>query len=187
METLHLDDISLRIDKDFEYQFKDYTNSKFRVLSTEFYEKPNPIIEIYDQDKDYWDILATLGNISTIKGKAKSRKSTLLSLIVASAISGEVIEGKIRSNLPKNKQNILYIDTEQQLHHVSFNLHRVKTLTNSTDIDGSLYMYCLRPLSPKERNILRLSDYTSIEDDNFLFIINQSDFENAEDCNGNCE
>ena len=41
--------------------------------------------------------------------------------------------------------------------------------------------------TPTDRNILRDTDYTSIGGDKFLFTISESDFENAGDCNGNCE
>jgi len=158
MGALNLEELRLRIEQDFDFRIENYIDSKFRVLSTGYYEKPIPVIEIYDQEKDSWDVFATLGNISTVKGKAKSRKSTLLSLIVASAVCGEEIQGKIRSNLPKGKQNVLYIDSEQQLHHVSFILHRVKMLTKLHNVDDKLFMYCLRQLSPKER-VLKVKEY----------------------------
>ena len=152
MENFSLEQIKELIHKDFDFELVTFKNSDFRVLSTDILEKPIPIVEIYNIAKEEWDVLATLGNISTVKGKAKSRKSTLLSLIVGAAIKGGPIGHKIRCTLPKDKQNILYIDTEQQKYHVGFLLHRVKSLSsNNGNIDEKLFVYSLRSLSPKER------------------------------------
>lgn len=153
MEDLSLEDLKSQIESDFNKYLANYLDSNLRVLSSEHYEKPKPIIEIFDKDSNTWGVVATLGNISTIKGKAKSRKSTLLSLITAATIKGELLDETIKSVLPDDKKNVLYIDTEQQIHHVSFQLHRIKTLSEVSNVDDRLYMYCLRSLSPKERLI----------------------------------
>ena len=154
MENYNLEQIKELIHKDFDFELVTFKNSDFRVLSTDILEKPIPIVEIYNSFKEEWDILATLGNISTVKGKAKSRKSTLLSLIVGAAIKGDSIGDKIRCTLPENKQKILYVDTEQQKYHVGFLLRRVQSLSsNNGNIDEELFVYSLRSLSPKERVI----------------------------------
>lgn len=158
MQGLDLEAIKKRIYQDFSFEMQTYKNSSFRVLSSDNFEKPVSIIEIFNDEKEEWDVLATLGNISTIKGKAKSKKSTLLSLIVGAAMKDEGIQDKIRCSLPKEKKNILYIDTEQQKYHVGFLMHRVKSLSSNPNLDENLFIYSLRPLSPKER-ILKVKDY----------------------------
>ena len=69
----------------------------------------------------------------------------------------------------------------------SFYADSIRIIYDNLKVSSFTYTYRTGNFTPIERNILRDSDYTSIGGDNFLFIINESDFENAEDCNGNCE
>lgn len=57
--------------------------------------------------------VCSLGDFSLVVGKAKSRKSTLVSMITAALISNTYISDTIRGMLPADKRGILYIDTEQ--------------------------------------------------------------------------
>lgn len=57
--------------------------------------------------------LCTLGNLSVVSGKAKSRKTFLTTMLTAAAISGGYIAESIRGTLPEGKRGILYLDTEQ--------------------------------------------------------------------------
>jgi len=69
----------------------------------------------------------------------------------------------------------------------SFQADSIRIIYDNLKVSSFTYTRKTGNFTPIERNILRDSDYTSIGGDNFLFIINESDFENAEDCNGNCE
>ena len=69
----------------------------------------------------------------------------------------------------------------------SFYADSIRIIYDNLKVSSFTYTRKTGNFTPIERNILRDSDYTSIGGDNFLFIINESDFENAEDCNGNCE
>ncbi|NJB37803.1 hypothetical protein [Croceivirga sp. JEA036] len=69
----------------------------------------------------------------------------------------------------------------------SFESDSVRLIFNNEKIITYKITYIPLTFSPTERNLLRDTDYTSIGGDKFLFTINESDFENAEDCNGNCE
>lgn len=60
--------------------------------------------------------LASLGNIGVVAGKAKSRKSFLVSSLVAALFRGEYLN--FESSLPSGKTGVLYIDTEQGEYHV---------------------------------------------------------------------
>ena len=70
-------------------------------------ENPTPIITIDDR----W--LATLGNISMITGKAKSRKTFLTTLILSYVTRVNNMESIVRGDLPMDRDNIYVIDTEQ--------------------------------------------------------------------------
>lgn len=61
----------------------------------------------------------TAGNISVIKGKAKSKKTYLLSMFAASAVANKEIFSNIMPSLPANKSAVLLFDTEQSKYHSS--------------------------------------------------------------------
>lgn len=92
--------------------------------------------------------LFTLGNLSTITGKAKSRKTFFASAIAASIISGECLG--IRS---ERQGVILYLDTEQSDSHVQTVAKRILRLSSLSPNENSpnLIVYALRALSTEER------------------------------------
>lgn len=55
----------------------------------------------------------TLGNISTIKGKKKSRKTFLSGMLLSEVIKGKNQYTPLVGEMPDNKKVCLYIDTEQ--------------------------------------------------------------------------
>lgn len=96
--------------------------------------------------------IATLGNFSAIIGKAKSRKTFCLSALVASAHSGNETCG-FCFNLPSDRPNILYFDTEQSTYHIVKLKRRINHQAGcEVDHDYSnLEVYQLRKYSPEER------------------------------------
>lgn len=92
--------------------------------------------------------LFTLGNLSTITGKAKSRKTFLASGMAASIISGECLGIK-----SENRGLVLYLDTEQSEYDVQRVAKRILRLAalSPDENSPSLAMYALRPLSVEER------------------------------------
>lgn len=89
----------------------------------------------------------TLGNFSCIIGKAKSKKTFLISMITSSLLNTDAID-KFVSELPQNKRGILYFDTEQG-EYDSYNvIKRIHYLSGDT---SNLYAFNLRPFSPIER------------------------------------
>jgi hypothetical protein len=98
----------------------------------------------------------TLGNISTIIGKAKSRKSFSLALVVAAALKNEELFNKISGDLPESQRNVLYFDTEQGSYHVQLAIKRICELAQVTN-PPNLIVYGLRSKSPDER--LKLVEY----------------------------
>jgi hypothetical protein len=86
------------------------------ILASETYKSPPPIITIDGTT------VSTLDNFSALTGKAKAKKTYLVSGLVAAALSGEQVL-QFCATLPKGKEKILYIDTEQSRYHC----HRVLT------------------------------------------------------------
>lgn len=96
--------------------------------------------------------IATLGNFSASVGKPKSKKTFNVSAIVAAAISGKEILG-YKANLPKDKQKILYIDTEQSKYHCHKVLERILQLAGlPLDKESRLIdFFVLREYTPEQR------------------------------------
>lgn len=93
----------------------------------------------------------TLGNFSVIQGKAKSRKSTLTSIITAAALSGKGLSA-FESDLPDDKRTVLVFDTEQDEYDVQQNAERVLRMTgHKATLTTNLHVHALRTLSSEER------------------------------------
>ena len=89
--------------------------------------------------------LFTLGNFSCLIGKAKSKKTFLLSLLTASAIKPDQ---EFYSELPKNKSGILYFDTEQGDYDCQNTIQRIETMTGQKNC---LNAFSLRQFTPAQR------------------------------------
>jgi hypothetical protein len=94
--------------------------------------------------------VGTLGNILSIIGKAKSRKSFFIAMAIAVSISKDSIFNLFKNELPKDKSTILYFDTEQGKYHVQLSLKRICKLVGVRE-PKNLKVYGLRALNPYER------------------------------------
>lgn len=92
----------------------------------------------------------TAGNFSLIYGKKKAGKTFLLGGVIASTINNSIQLGAIKGCLPKDKNVILYFDTEQSLYHASRSVNRICSLISDPN-PSNLSAYNLRPITPKER------------------------------------
>jgi AAA domain len=92
----------------------------------------------------------TSGNFSLILGKAKSGKTFFLGSIVASLLTNSKQLEVISGCLIKNKNTVLYFDTEQSTFHATRSIRRICGLTREPE-PINLLAYALRPLPPKER------------------------------------
>lgn len=101
-------------------------------------------------------IIGTLGNILSIIGKAKSRKSFFIGMAVSAAVSSENVISILKNELPKNQRRVLYFDTEQGKYHVQLALKRICKII-SVQEPKNLNVYGLRSLTPNER--LELIEY----------------------------
>lgn len=88
----------------------------------------------------------TKGNISTITGKAKSRKTFLLTMVAAVVICGQLFN-KI---FGRSGSRVAYFDTEQGRKRTQKILHRIlKLIGKSTE--PLIEVFSLRAFSPEER------------------------------------
>lgn len=106
------------------------------------------------------ETFATLGNFSMITGKAKSKKTFLITLIVSAFLHG-FLHG-IKVNKFPGKKRITWFDTEQSRYHIFKAFKRALTLANISRL-YNIEVYDLRPYSPQER--LEMIEYV-LRDEN---------------------
>lgn len=107
--------------------------------------------------------IGTLGNILSIIGKAKSRKSFFITMAISVSISKDTIFNMFKNELPTHQNSVLYFDTEQGKYHVQMALKRICTLVGVKE-PNNLQVYGLRSLNPLER--LQLIEYAIYNTDN---------------------
>ena len=88
----------------------------------------------------------SLGNFSCIIGKAKTKKTFLISLFTANLLT-DYSENFV-NELPDGKKLILYFDTEQGAYDSYRCIRRIQRMANTKK---NLLAYNLRSLSPRER------------------------------------
>lgn len=93
---------------------------------------------------------ATLGNFSTVIGKAKSKKTFLITMALATAIRNGTIFEKFKANFPENKSRVIYFDTEQSRYHVQKVVKRICHLTENMQPEN-FDCYAFRSLSTYKR------------------------------------
>lgn len=120
-----------------------------RIKAETKVEPPSIVLSVINDDGTN-GIIGTKENFVTIIGKAKSRKSTLISFFVASLIKNEPILDFFIGKMPKEKTDILYFDTEQSGYHLKRTLKRILNLANLKECE-SLHVYKLRKFNAKER------------------------------------
>lgn len=121
---------------------------RIKIDTKQEIEKPPVILSIneFDINYPYPKRLFTLGNFSAIIGKAKSKKTFLLSLLTACMMRN--INSKIVGNLPKEKELILWLDTEQANYDTQVVIKRIITISGT---EQNLFVYNLREFTPNER------------------------------------
>lgn len=131
--------------EDFDLQ---EANRKYRIdVNKEILEPPKAVVFL-DNLREI--PVCTLGNISLVTGQAKARKTFLVSMMTAAAISSHDICGGLRGYLPKDKQNILYFDTEQGEYDAQQAIKKSLKLSNQRD-PPQYNAYYLRECSTAER------------------------------------
>ena len=112
---------------------------------------PPPPLALSIGDSPYdRSTLATLGNVSLIIGKAKSKKTFLVTIAMAAASVNKCVLGKFQGHLKKEKDVVLFFDTEQGAYHVHRTVKRVCQMIG-TDAPENFKAYGLRKYNPAER------------------------------------
>ena len=103
----------------------------------------------------------TLGNFSCLTGKAKSRKTFFLSILIASALDVHGKFQRIKTEIPKTQ--VLHFDTEQSEYHTQKVAKRIISLVDDEKITQIYYQcYSLRPYPPELRTeIIREKIYNT--------------------------
>lgn len=123
---------------------------KYKIDVNETIPPPQIAWSLANTKTDGNAILGTLGNFSLIIGKAKARKSFYVNIAISTALSKDVILNRFISDLPNDKSEVLYFDTEQGKYHVQVAVKRICEQTNQPE-PKNLHTYFLRSLTPSER------------------------------------
>lgn len=119
-----------------------------RVRPTDKIDEEPVCLAIEKDGIDY--VIGTMGNLSTITGRAKAKKTFAVSFAVAAAVASVLILNRIKGTLPSDKPTVLLFDTEQSRPHVLRVIKRICRLCNIPD-PQNLIVYSLRPFAPNDR------------------------------------
>jgi len=136
-----------------------------RVSLSNKLTQPPPVLQI-DNMSEHLVTICTEGNISVIKGIAKSRKSFLVAMLTAASISDKIIYQKFIS-IPKKL--VVYFDTEQSSFYVQQAIYRIHEISNGNGFETRFYSFCLRPYTPAER--LEMIEYVFEKFKNLGFVV----------------
>lgn len=125
-------------------------------------EKP-PICLSFDDAAVFY-----LGDISTIIGKAKSRKTFTSGLLMAALTGNTTMQGRISANLPSDKNVVLSFDTEQGAYHAHKAAKRVLRLLN-VDYLPNFKAYGLRKYTTAQR--LEMIEHAVYNTPNLGFVL----------------
>lgn len=117
---------------------------------TKKYPEPETILEVNGR------IWGTLENFSAITGKAKSKKTYLLTAIIPALLTGNTILKHITGKLSAGKNRILYFDTEQSSYYIQQVVEKSLKLggISKKEAMSKLEVVNLRSKTIKERNII---------------------------------
>ncbi len=122
--------------------------NKAKIDTKRKIERPPVILSINEQSatQTMCKRLFTLGNFSCIIGKAKSRKTFLLSMVTSSILNSDSLS-KFTSELPQGKKGVLYFDTEQGEYDCYNVIKRIEQMSQVS----SMKSFMLREYSPADR------------------------------------
>jgi hypothetical protein len=109
---------------------------------------------------DFLYPVASLGNISVVIGKAKSRKTFLLTLFLAAWVAQGICKRIFKAGAPDGRDRVILLDTEQATHKVHQVGKKIQILSQN-DSPLRLEVYGLRSKTVPERvEILKHIAYT---------------------------
>jgi RecA-family ATPase len=121
-----------------------YSIDQLEIKPSDRIQQDQCILFFKSNGSQGWAEMLTAGNISTIIGKAKSRKTFFITLLTA-AILGNNIPG-MRSEFDGK---VVIFDTEQSKYYVWKLAKRIETMIG--DYSKKLRIFGLRPLATKDR------------------------------------
>jgi hypothetical protein len=151
-KTIGLKGLSTAIDNAMqdEKPTHEINRLKFKIDVKEIIPPPQVAWSLLCVITGLYSILGTLGNFSLIIGKAKAKKSFLISMAVSIALTKDLLHGLLKSDLPPEQNEVLYFDTEQGKYHVQKAVKRICKQIN-VDEPTNLHAFHLRSLNPAER------------------------------------
>ncbi len=111
---------------------------------------PLPPLALTFSSGDKFLPFGTLGNFSLVTGKAKSKKTFLMCILLAACTGKRVFENTIKCHLGSDKLRKLVFDTEQSKYHVWRTLTRIAKVSG-VDSLPDIEVYSLREFTPQER------------------------------------
>lgn len=109
--------------------------NKFKIDINEEIPLPEIILSICDPNGDNKRMVMTRQNISCVTAQAKVGKTFLIKLIISACLKKSVFQNRLHSEMPKDRDKILYIDTEQSKYHVQLGLKQMRDLVNENATD----------------------------------------------------
>ncbi len=138
-----------------------------KINPTERIPPPPVCWEIVNENGEA-STIGTLGNISLIIGKAKSRKSFFICLSVSATTKNGLVLNRFKGTLEPSKSDVLYFDTEQGKYHVQMAVKRVCSLIDNAN-PKTLHTYGLRKYSPSQR--LAMIEHAIYSNDHVGFVV----------------
>ncbi len=123
---------------------------KYKIDVTEDIPPPQIAWSLLNTKTEGEAILGTLGNFSLIIGKAKSRKSFFINIALATSLGKDLLLNRFKGDLPIDKNEVVYFDTEQGKYHVQKAVRRICKQIKESE-PRNLHTYYLRSLKPSER------------------------------------
>jgi len=114
--------------KDNELSYNDILN--LRIFPSNIIPEPEVVLSFFD------NMVMTRKNISCITGKAKVGKTFLLTLLNIAILNKGNYQNTLKSYLPKGRDKILYIDTEQSDYHILLILKRIQDCVGESKMDN---------------------------------------------------
>lgn len=141
---------------------------QFKIDVKEVIPKPQIAIKFQNTKTDGYAIIGTLGNFSVIIGKAKAKKSFYVNILLSTAVGNDYVLQRFRNDLPNDKSDVLYFDTEQGKYHVQKAVKRICTQISNPE-PRNLKTYYLRSFTPSER--LLFIENEIYQNDNVGFVV----------------
>lgn len=127
--------------------------NKYKVSVNDEVPMPEIVLSICDTNGKNKRMVMTRENISCVTAQAKVGKTFLVKLIVSAILKRGIFQNRLLSELPKERDKILYIDTEQSKFHVKLGLSQIKEMLgeeNAHELDR-MQVYQFDAVSTLER------------------------------------